>query len=591
MAKRIPSSFTSSYKIHESLAVENQLDIPEKTRQLLSRWITCFLVVQFDVDIGPDLKLIAPRVKFAEEDFHTICFSCLPEKTPVEGELREGHVFRYEDDEGTTLFGYTLFSQRKDPESPRGYTQESLVIISEHYLPRLFITCLETVVTESYLSTNQTMVDRYPVIETAIELISKWPDPGVDGDVGFFGDVLSLKWGTHVTHKNERVKTNHVTQATHMVTDTIVPFTRFSSWTHLLPLLADVSDLYTLFEAVLLQRHVTIYASSPHLVSSLVSCILDMVYPMVYPYDQVRDYVTIHTMSTDPTLKITGLTNPFLLKKETADDSLLILLSTSVVNKKLKPRPTINKQKMNCERTSRTRELSRDAKRETSRSRESPRNSPRNSLTNGRSSNDSIHNPKIRDSSKPRDSTFSRLRNQISMPSLSSWYDSSPRQPSPPAHYDEDYQLRNQTKKCSPKFLVPDKKFLTDVVTLFNDSQVTDQVIDEYITNHFQAIVARVFSMLSRYLVPVDDTFIFSSLDFYKDLTHASKNTYSLRYAVFGRGGSSTPVSSGGRSDEINLICEEEMGLKFYGSGDVSKVAFFKGLVQTQMFNNWVSRG
>ena len=177
------------------------------------------------------------------------------------------------------------------------------------------------------------------------------------------------------------------------------------------------------------------------------------------------------------------------------------------------------------------------------------------------------------------------------MPSLSSWYDSSPRQPSPPASHDEDYQLRNQAKKCSPKYLVPDKKFLTDVVTLFNDSQVTDQIIDEYITNHFQAIVSRVFSMLSRYLVPVDDTFIFSSLDFYKDLTHASKNTYSLRYAVFGRGGSSTPVSSGGRSDEINLICEEEMGLKFYGSGDISKVSFFKGLVQTEMFNNWVSRG
>jgi hypothetical protein len=587
MAKRIPSSFTSSYKIHESLAVENQLEIPEKTRQLLSRWITCFLVVQFDVDIGPDLKLIAPRVKFSEQDFHTICFSCLPEKTPVEGELREGHVFRYDDAEGTTLFGYTLFSQRKDPESPRGYTQESLVIISEHYLPRLFITCLETVVTESYLNTNQTMVDRYPVIETAIELMSKWPDPGVDGDVGFFGDVISLKWGTHVTHKNERVQTNHVTQTTH-ITDTIVPFTRFSSWTHLLPLLPDVSDLYTLFEAVLLQRYVTIYASSPHLVSSLVSCMLDMVYPMVYPYEQVRDYVTIHTQSTDPTIKITGLTNPFLLKKEAADDSLLILLSTFNLNKKLKPRQKYKGQKENIPKP---RDRSRDIKRKSINSpRESSRESPRNSLTNGRSSPDSIHNPKVRDQ-KPRESTFSRLRNQISMPSLSSWYDSSPRQPSPPVQYDEDYQLRNQTKKCAPKYLVPDKKFLADMVVLFNDSQVTDQVIDEYITNHFQAIVSRIFSLLSRYLVPVDDSFIFSSLDFYKDLTHASKNTYSLRYAVFGRGGSSTPVSSGGRSDEINLICEEEMGLKFNGSGDVSKVAFFKALVQTEMFNNWVNRG
>ncbi|KAG5368613.1 hypothetical protein CJU90_0828 [Yarrowia sp. C11] len=580
MAKRIPSSFTSSYRIHENLALENQLDISEKTRGLLSRWITCFLVVQFDVDIGPDLKLIAPRVKFSEQDFHTICFSCLPEKTPVEGELREGHVFRFDDAEGSTLFGYTLFSQRKDPESPRGYTQESLVIISEHYLPRLFITCLEIVVTESYLSTNQTMVDRYPVIETAIELMSKWLDPGIDGDVGFFGDVMSLKWGKHVTHKNEPLQTNHATQTTH-ITDTIVPFTRFSSWTHLLPLLADVSDLYTLFEAVLLQRHMTIYAASPHLVSSLVSCILDMVHPMVYPYDQVRDYVTIHTQTTDPTIRITGLTNPFLLNKESADDSLLVLLSTSNVNKKLKPRQKYTGRK---ERVSKKSQDSRESKRK---SISSPRDSPRTSITNGRPSNDdSLNNPKIRG-----ESTFSRLRNQISMPSLSSWYDSSPRQTSPPMHYDEDYQLRNQTKKCAPKYLVPDKKFLTDVVTLFNDNQVTDQVIDEYITNHFQAIVARVFSTLSRYLMPVDESFIFSSLDFYKDLTHASKNTYSLRYAVFGRGGSSAPMSSGGRSDEINLICEEEMGLKFYGSGDVSKVAFFKGLVQTEMFNCWVNRG
>lgn len=553
-------------------------------------------MVQFDVDIGPDLKLIAPRVKFSETDFHTICFSCLPEKTPIEGELREGHVFRYEDAEGTTLFGYTLFSQKKDPQSPRGYTQESLVIISPHYLPRLFITCLETVVTESYLSTNQTMVDRYPVIETAIELISKWPAPGVDGDVGFFGDVLSLKWGSHVNHKNLAMASNHVTQTTHVtpsntsvVTDTIVPYTRFSSWTQLLPLLSDVSDLYTLFEAVLLQRHVTIYASSPHLVSSLVSCILDMVYPMVYPYEQVRDYVTIHTQADDPTVKITGLTNPFLLKKDGFDDSLLVLLSQGNLNKKLKPRKKLIKQpkQENLKRDSLTKpRLSRDSTR------------TRSPLSNR--PNESISNPKSRDSSKsrdtsnstpkPRDSTFSRLRNQISMPSLSSWYNyEAPRQPSPPA-YDEDVQLRNQTKKSAPKYLSPDKKFLADVSVLYNDSQVSDQIIDEYITNHFQAIVSRVFSLLSRYLVPVEDAFIFSSLDFYKDLTHASKNTYSLRYAVFGRGGSSAPVSSGGRSDEINLICEEEMGLKFGGSGDINKVAFFKALVQTDMFNNWVNR-
>lgn len=597
MGKRIPSSFTSSFKIHESLAVENQLDIAVETRLLLARWITCFLVVQFDVDIGPDLKLIAPRIKFSETDFHTICFSCLPEKTPVEGSLKEPHVFRWTCDTdvrpaeaqtpeneamgapGTLLYGYVLFSQRKDDLCTRGYMQESLVIISPHYLPKLFITCLETIVTEAYLDNNQGMVERYPVIETAVQLVSKWPDPFRNCELGFFGITWSLVWSEEQKHTGEFEFNERLTDSS---SDTTMnPGGRFSSWVELLPLLADVDDLYSIYEAVLLQRPLGIYANSPHIVSAFISCILDMVLPLHYPEDRVRDYVTIHTHKQEPDQEvfpgIVGLTNPFLmqysvnfLKAENShrleDIPLLIPLSPVHDSRKLKLRRPRKKIK-------------------------------------------TVARNQANGSSKPltRQSTLSRLRNQISMPSLSSWYYSSPTtitnetyeemSTTAPSNDDEEHQIKHSLKSANKQQLLrqciaPSKKFLADVVALYNDPYVQDQVIDEYVTGHFQRLTGRMLTMLSRYLVPDDDKFIFSELDFIKDLQQntTKRNVYSLRYSVFGRPDESAQVavSSGGRSGEVNVISEEEMGLKFLGSGDTAKVHFFKTLVQGEMFKRWV---
>lgn len=186
---RIPSSFLSSYKIHEYLmeAAPNRLPLPQHMIADLSRWIVCVMIVQFDVEVGPDLKVIQPSIQFSEEDFKTICFSALPEstttfpsnsisssssknKSPLSS-WSQFHTFRFEPSSTSLsqdllnsteksptspgspfvsgfrnskeLYGFSLYSQRPDPSASRGYIQESIVILSRLNYPQLFNACLQ----------------------------------------------------------------------------------------------------------------------------------------------------------------------------------------------------------------------------------------------------------------------------------------------------------------------------------------------------------------------------------------------------------------------------------------------------------------
>lgn len=294
--KRLPSSFMSSYRIHEVL-VQN-FSLPESLISDFNRWALCFLVIQFDVDIGPDLKLIRPALHFSEEEFRIICFSALPEHTPPY-ETCQFHTFRYDSKVvGSTVHGNCLFSQRRDISRLRGYLQEALVILSANQYAILWNQCLKILFShEQFLSYS--LDQKIPILDSAINGIATWPDPVYNEslELAFLGSVMQF-----IVPSNP---------ATPLTADA---FTNgcVDPWASFIPLFSDLSQLYLLYELVLLNRPLIVYSQYPHLCSGFILKLIDLIRPV--PYNgRIREYVTIHSSYSSLEEGITGITNPLLL--------------------------------------------------------------------------------------------------------------------------------------------------------------------------------------------------------------------------------------------------------------------------------------
>lgn len=286
----------SSYRIHETL-VQN-FALPESLIKQFNRWALCFLVIQFDVDIGPDLKVIRPALDFCEEEFRIICFSALPERTPGY-QTRKFHSFRYESSViGTTVFGNSLFSQTRDSSRLRGYLQEALVVLSTSEYPVLWSKCLELVLShDQFLSYS--LDQKIPILDAAINSIAAWPDPVCNQTLvlAFLGSVLHFI-----------IPQNAATPLT------AGEFTNgcVESWSTFLPFLAhDISLLYLLYELVLKNYPLIVYSPHPHLCSGFILKLIDLIRPVPYK-GRIREYVTIHSCPPNLDSGITGITNPLL---------------------------------------------------------------------------------------------------------------------------------------------------------------------------------------------------------------------------------------------------------------------------------------
>lgn len=271
--------------------MSNLTPLPESILDGLSRYIHCILVVQFDVDVGPDLKIIRPAIQFSENDFRLICFSSLPERTSdvFSTQPNQFHSFTFIS-EGVQLHGYCMFNQIRDPARNRGYLQESTVIISHLNNPDLFAKLLLQIVgQDSYVQSD--LDHKIPVIDSALSSISQWPDPeSAKLDLAFLGHVL----------RNEQLN---------------CPYSTATSWGPFLTRIADVADLYMAFESLMLNRPMVVYASSPHLCSTFIYSLLSFITPPLCYQNPIREYVTVHSYSENPaSAELLGIANPFLLQ-------------------------------------------------------------------------------------------------------------------------------------------------------------------------------------------------------------------------------------------------------------------------------------
>lgn len=312
---RLPNSYTSSFKLHELLMQSH--DLPTEVLAGFAHWGLCFLVIQFDVDIGPDLKLMRPSIQFSEDDFRMICFSSLPERpTTASAAKTHFHNFRFQSYTlgNQLIHGACLFTQQKDPLNARGYVQESLVLLSFHdNVHCLFKTCLSQIVCHENF-TACPLDQKVPCIDNAIANMAQWPVPNPAlGTIflPFLGSVYSFCFNDQPLDDN-----------------LFYSYQPFESWTNLLPLLQHTAfpitdTLYLLYEHLLLQKPITIYASAPHLCTGFISCLTALISPLRYQ-ERIREYITIQSIPEPFEQGLLGTTNPLVL--DNIENALTIVL-------------------------------------------------------------------------------------------------------------------------------------------------------------------------------------------------------------------------------------------------------------------------
>ncbi|GAA5954973.1 hypothetical protein JCM21900_005952 [Sporobolomyces salmonicolor] len=188
-------------------------------RQLINRWILAFVLVDFDIDTGPNLDNAYPPVRFPDAMAQNIAFSSLPEGEmhnltengycyswripyPAEDELKRVEKGKGKEierlpviDEGDgALHGFVWFAQEKNERLRRGYSQRSLVLLTHHpHLSGLFASAL-SILGPLHFKHAATAGTAGGMVETACHNIASWPDPtpGATLELPFLGSVLTV---------------------------------------------------------------------------------------------------------------------------------------------------------------------------------------------------------------------------------------------------------------------------------------------------------------------------------------------------------------------------------------------------------------
>ncbi|GAA5849367.1 hypothetical protein JCM5353_005308 [Sporobolomyces roseus] len=200
--------------------------LQSETLDKLNRWIIGFVLVDFDVDTGPNLDNQYPHFQLPPSVHHQLAFSSLPEgDLPPAVATEEGYCYSWripypreeelkalddkngkgkqvlrlpesepdqENDGG--LYGYVWFSQEQNSSLRRNYSQRSLVLLTHHpHLPGLFSSVLQVLGPLHFLHAKQAGA-KGGMVESACLNIAAWPDPtpGATLELPLLGTVLTF---------------------------------------------------------------------------------------------------------------------------------------------------------------------------------------------------------------------------------------------------------------------------------------------------------------------------------------------------------------------------------------------------------------
>ncbi|KAH7884491.1 hypothetical protein F5I97DRAFT_1889894 [Phlebopus sp. FC_14] len=297
----------------------------------MRQWVLAFVVVRFDLDLGPVVQAVHPPTPFSPSERENIAFSSFPDSLQFD-QGTEVHSFRmriYPLSQGQTpsglnsqrpppldgfMYGYSHFCQRRDSTSKRGYHQSSLVLLTYHQYPALY-TSIVSKLGPLFHGYGLTMV------ETACHNIASWksPSPGSTVELGFLGSVLHVELP--------------VSSDSQQFAETASFHEKFNPSIHLLAssapfdpppihlLEASLSHLWSLWECLVLCEPILVYGPSPSMTSQAIWWLRDLIRPIPLAAD-IRPYFTIHDQdhallinkAPPKTGLIIGVTNPFFEK-------------------------------------------------------------------------------------------------------------------------------------------------------------------------------------------------------------------------------------------------------------------------------------
>ncbi|KAL0634612.1 hypothetical protein Q9L58_006499 [Maublancomyces gigas] len=277
--------------------------------------------------VSVEVEYMFPSTQFSQADLQTICFSSFPER--VNSDTIEDSAFYFKfrhsspevpcgptEDDPCYWYGYCLFRQQRDTSVKRNYRQKSLVLISQHDFVPLFAHLVKTISTLDF-SVSPTL------IESACSNIAAWAGPEVGlQELPFLGSLLDVHIPPHPSFPLQgRVTASPSRTDIRIEYKEIHTSEPLGSWARLAQLLTSISELYIIFERVLLSEPLVVLADDPRTCSEFVSAAIDLIRPIPFGGD-CRPYLT---MQSDFFLNghegipfrhyLIGITNPFFLKR------------------------------------------------------------------------------------------------------------------------------------------------------------------------------------------------------------------------------------------------------------------------------------
>ncbi|KAF2267389.1 hypothetical protein CC78DRAFT_512008 [Lojkania enalia] len=292
------------------------------------RWAVAFVVCNFNVDVGPEVEILCPpSVSFSTPDLTAICFNAFPEQQNTE--TAEDLTFNFSISNNSpditlsspqapygspnTFYGSCVFRQEFDHTMKRSFNQRTLVLISHHNFLSLHSRLLLQMTESGVISDSN-------ALEAAFCQIASWPSPSLGRhELPFLGSMITLDIAPHHAFPLQGLP-----GPTPLISDkpsSIYAYEPIGSWDTIMKFMPCITDLYVLYEKLLLCESIIVIAKSPQLSSEAVSSLIDLVRPVPYagitkPYMTMQaDFRCIGIDGGTPRPFIIGITNPFLLKR------------------------------------------------------------------------------------------------------------------------------------------------------------------------------------------------------------------------------------------------------------------------------------
>ena len=181
------NELTKDPPLAQNFVPQDDADKSKNTRSLAedqSEWIKAISVITFDIDEGQVIENIYPSDALDAKETRLLPLLSFPDSNSLATEGFCKYVFQLSKggtiswwkfllillfccqlDEVTviedvqTLYGYTCFFQKKDPTSPRGYFQKSVVVVTDKLYTSFFKRLLE-IISTNYFSLNERTLGR-----------------------------------------------------------------------------------------------------------------------------------------------------------------------------------------------------------------------------------------------------------------------------------------------------------------------------------------------------------------------------------------------------------------------------------------------